>query len=91
MADSGNKKAASALHIANNYEKALTAILVGNNIVNIGASSLATVFFTRYFGSAGAAISTIVMTLLVLTFGEVLPKSYAKLNADKIAMAVSGG
>ncbi len=90
MADSGNKKAGAALYIANNYDKALTAILVGNNIVNIGASSLATVFFTLYFGSAGAAISTIVMTLLVLTFGEVLPKSYAKSNADKIAMAVSG-
>ncbi|MCC8111607.1 MAG: CNNM domain-containing protein, partial [Ruminococcus sp.] len=61
-----------------------------NNIVNIGASSLATVFFTLYFGSAGAALSTIVMILLVLTFGEVLPKSYAKSHADQIAMAVSG-
>jgi len=90
MADSGNQKAMSALRIANNYEKTLTAILVDNNIVNIGASLLATVFFTLYFGSAGAALSTIVMTLLVLTFGEVLPKSYAKSHADQIAMAVSG-
>lgn len=90
IADSGNKKAAAALRIANQYEKALTAILVGNNIVNIGASSLATVFFTIYFGGAGAAISTVVMTILVLTFGEVLPKSYAKSHADQIAMAVAG-
>lgn len=90
MAESGNKKAATALRIANQYEKALTAILVGNNLVNIGSSSLATVFFTIYFGSAGAAISTVVTTILVLTFGEVLPKSYAKSHADKIALAVGG-
>ena len=68
MADSGDKRAEKALDIANRYEQALTAILVGNNVVNIGASSLATIFFTAHFGSAGAAISTIVMTVLVLTF-----------------------
>lgn len=84
MADSGDKRAEKALDIANRYEQALTAILVGNNVVNIGASSLATIFFTAHFGSAGAAISTIVMTVLVLTFGEVLPKSYAKSHADKL-------
>ena len=71
MADSGDKRAVHALDIANRYEQALTAILVGNNVVNIGASSLATIFFTEHFGSAGAAISTIVMTILVLTFGAV--------------------
>ena len=84
MADSGDKRAVHALDIANRYEQALTAILVGNNVVNIGASSLATIFFTEHFGSAGAAISTIVMTILVLTFGEVLPKSYAKSHADSL-------
>ena len=86
MADSGDKRAGKALDIANRYEDALTAILVGNNVVNIGASSLATILFTKYFGSAGAAISTVVMTVLVLTFGEVLPKSYAKSHADKLAL-----
>ena len=86
MADSGDKRAGKALDIANRYEDALTAILVGNNVVNIGASSLATILFTKYFGSAGAAISTVVMTVLVLTFGEVLPKSYAKSHADKVAL-----
>ena len=90
MADSGDKRAEKALDIANRYEQALTAILVGNNVVNIGASSLATIFFTAHFGSAGAAISTIVMTVLVLTFGEVLPKSYAKSHADKLALALGG-
>mgnify|MGYP000281997946 CR=1 FL=1 len=79
-----------ALDIANRYEQALTAILVGNNVVNIAASSLATILFTAYFGSAGAAISTVVMTILVLTFGEVLPKSYAKSHADKLALALGG-
>jgi len=88
MADSGDKRAGKALDIANRYEDALTAILVGNNVVNIGASSLATILFTKYFGSAGAAISTVVMTVLVLTFGEVLPKSYAKSHADKLALVL---
>ena len=72
MADSGDKRAEKALDIANRYEQALTAILVGNNVVNIGASSLATIFFTAHFGSAGAAISTIVMTVLVL-----IPEAFA--------------
>lgn len=90
LADSGDKRAATTLRVANQYERALTAILVGNNITNIGSSSLATVLFTIYFGSAGAAISTVVMTLLVLTFCEVLPKSYAKSHADKLALAFGG-
>lgn len=90
MADSGDKRASTALNVANRYEQALTAILVGNNIANIGSSSLATVFFTAYFGSAGAAISTVVMTIVVLTFCEVLPKSYAKSHADKFALGFAG-
>lgn len=90
LADNGDKRAATALRVANRYEQALTAILVGNNIANIGSSSLATVLFTIYFGSAGAAVSTIVMTILVLTFCEVLPKAYAKSHADKFALAFAG-
>lgn len=86
MADTGDRRAARALKTAEKYEDALTAILVGNNIANIGSSSLATVLFTQWAGSAGPALSTVVMTLLVLTFCEVLPKSYAKSHAEKLAL-----
>lgn len=86
MADQGDPRAEKALHIAETYEKSLTAILVGNNIVNIGSSSLATVFFTELVGSAGPVVSTIAMTVLILTFGEVLPKSYAKSHAEACAL-----
>lgn len=90
-ADQGDKRAARALRIAERYEDALTAILVGNNIANIGSSSLATVLFTKWVGDAGPVVSTVVMTLLVLTFCEVLPKSYAKSHADQLALAFSAG
>ena len=90
QADQGDKRAARALRVAERYEDALTAILVGNNIANIGSSSLATVLFTQWVGDAGAAVSTVVMTLLVLTFCEVLPKSYAKSHAEQLALLFSG-
>lgn len=90
QADQGDKRAARALRVAEHYEDALTAILVGNNIANIGSSSLATVLFTQWVGDAGAAVSTVVMTLLVLTFCEVLPKSYAKSHAEQLALLFSG-
>lgn len=86
-ADMGDKRSERALKIADRYEDALTAILVGNNIANIGSSSLATVLFTQWVGDAGPVLSTIVMTLLVLTFCEVLPKSYAKSHAESLALA----
>lgn len=89
-ASNGNKKAERALNIAENFDKALTSILVGNNIVNILSSSLGTVIFTRIFGAAGVAISTAVMTVLVLIFGEIIPKSFAKQNAEKCALAFAG-
>lgn len=85
-ADMGDKRAERALKIADKYENALTAILVGNNIANIGSSSLATVLFTQWVGDAGPVLSTIVMTLLVLTFCEVLPKSYAKSHSESLAL-----
>lgn len=90
LADGGDKRAARTLEITQKYDKALTTILIGNNIVNIGSASLGTVLFTRLFGSAGAGISTIVMTLIVLTFGEIMPKTFAKENADRIAIAFGG-
>ena len=89
-ASNGNKKAERALNIAENFDKALTSILVGNNIVNILSSSLGTVIFTETFGTAGVAISTAVMTVLVLIFGEIIPKSFAKQNAEKCALAFAG-
>lgn len=85
----GNKKAAKALKLANRFDEVLTAVLIGNNIVNIASSSVSTLLFVSIFGSKGAGISTAVITVLVLVFCEVLPKSYAKKNAEKIALALA--
>lgn len=82
----GNKKATTALRLANKFDEVLTAVLIGNNIVNIAMSSLSTLLFVSIFGDSGAGISTAVITILVLIFGEVLPKSYAKRNAEKLAL-----
>ena len=87
--DAGSKKAKTALFIAENYDRTLTTILIGNDIVNIGASSIATLLFVKLFGPSGAAISTAVMTILILIFGEVLPKSFAKESSEKFALAFS--
>lgn len=89
-AKDGNKKAKTALKIAQSYDKALSTILIGNNIVNIASASLGTVIATIFFGANGAWISTIVMTILVLIFGEILPKSFAKENAESFALKVAG-
>ncbi|MBQ8181164.1 MAG: HlyC/CorC family transporter [Ruminococcus sp.] len=82
----GNKKAARALKLANKFDDVLTAVLIGNNIVNIATSSVSTVIFINIIGSNGAAVSTVVVTVMVLIFCEVLPKSYAKRNAEKLAL-----
>ncbi len=89
-ADKGNKKAARALKIAENFDKTLTTILVGNNIVNILSASLGTIIFTELFGQAGVGISTAVLTVLVLVFGEILPKSIAKEIPEKLSLAFCG-
>lgn len=83
----GNKKAAKALKLANKFDEVLTAVLIGNNIVNIATSSVSTIVFISLVGSNGPVISTIVITVLVLVFCEVLPKSYAKKNAEKLALS----
>ena len=72
LADDGNKSAKKAMNICDNFDKALTAILVGNNVVNISSSSLATVLFTEKFGKGSVGLATVVMTVLVLIFGEIL-------------------
>lgn len=82
----GNKKASTALRLANKFDEVLTAVLIGNNIVNIATSSVSTLLFVSIFGKSGAGISTAVITVLVLIFCEVLPKSYAKRNAEKLAL-----
>lgn len=81
----GNSKAKKALKIAESFDNSLTAILIGNNIVNIASTSLSTVLFTDLFGSKGVGIATVVMTIVVLIFGEILPKTFAKENAEKFA------
>ena len=75
-AGKGNKKAVKALKIANAFEKALTAILIGNNIVNILSTSISTVLFTQILGPGGVGAATAVMTVMVLVFGEITPKSW---------------
>ena len=94
LAADGNKKAALALDLAENYDKMLTTLLVGNNIVNILLSSMATVYFMNLLKNTNAAdlyptISTAVITVVVLIFGEISPKSLAKDHAEGYAMAVS--
>ena len=86
MASDGNKKAKKTLEIAGDYDKLLSTILVGNNIVNIGASAIATVLFLDLYGNMGATISTVVMTVIVLIFGEISPKSLAKEAPESFAM-----
>ncbi len=90
-ASEGDRRAERALSVMDSFDRALSAILIGNNVVNIAASSLATVICISLVGSAyGPVLSTVVITVVVLIFGEVLPKSYAKENADQMAVRVSG-
>lgn len=86
MVDEGVKNAKLIQKITENSSKLLSAILIGNNIVNITASSLGTVIATDLFGSSGVGIATGVLTILVLIFGEVTPKSFASENAEKVCI-----
>lgn len=86
LKNSGSKQAKAAVFIAEHFDKALSTILIGNNIVNIASASLGTVVFTAWFEKNGVALSTVVMTILVLCFGEILPKSFAKENAESFAL-----
>lgn len=89
QADKGSKGAARALSITEDSERLIGSVLLGNNLVNILAASLATGLFTHAFGDSGVAIATLVMTLLVLIFAEVLPKTYAITNSERAAAAVA--
>ena len=86
MASGGNKRARLVLALSEDYDRILSTLLIGNNIVNITAASLATIVFTFYFHDAGVTISTAAMTVLVLIFGEISPKSMAKEAPERFAM-----
>lgn len=88
-ADKGSRGAALALRITEDSERFIGSVLLGNNVVNILATSLATALFTRAFDEGGVAVATVVMTVLILIFGEVLPKTYAISNAEAAAARVS--
>ena len=90
MAEEGNKRAKKVLEITEDSGKMLSAILIGNNIVNLSSASLATTFATKIFGNAGAGIATGILTVLVLIFGEISPKTFATIHADKISLAYAG-
>ena len=89
MADKGSRGAKRALALTEDTERLIGAVLLGNNLVNILAAALATSLFTRLFGDSGVALATLVMTLLVLIFAEVLPKTYAISNSECAASFVS--
>lgn len=88
-ADKGSRGAKRALEITNDNERLIGSVLLGNNVVNILATSLATALLTKIFGQNGVAAATLIMTLLVLVFAEVLPKTVAIMNPEKVAAMVA--
>lgn len=86
LADEGDKRAQTALKVSANSSKMLSAILIGNNLVNNFSASLATALAIRLFGSGSVGIVTGVLTLLILVFGEITPKTLATVNAEKMAL-----
>ena len=90
LAEAGNTKAKKVLKVTENSPKMLSAILIGNNIVNLSASSLTTSLAIKLFGSVGAGVATGMLTFLILIFGEVAPKTLATIKADKISLSIAG-
>ncbi len=89
LAENGNKRAAIVEKIVDNSAKMLSAVLIGNNIVNISASSLATILAQRMFGNYAVTIATGILTIFVLIFGEIMPKTIATLSAEKLTLIYS--
>ncbi len=89
LAEDGKKQAARTLNLVENYDKLLSSILVGNNVVNIAMASISTVLFVGLLPNIGAAVSTLVITVLVLIFGEIAPKTMARESPENFAMAVT--
>ena len=90
LADNGNKRAAKVLKVTENTDKMLSAILIGNNIVNLTASSISTTLTLKIFGSKLVGIATGILTFLILVFGEITPKNVASKNAEDMALAYIG-
>ena len=90
LADEGNKRAKMVLGICEDTQKMLSAILIGNNIVNLSASALMTVFVTDLFGSFAIGLGTGFLTLVVLIFGEIVPKTIATASSEKISLWYAG-
>ena len=89
MAEGGNKQAETVIKTVENQGKMLSAILIGNNVVNLSASSLATVMASSLFGNKAVGIATGILTLLILVFGEITPKTMATYSAEKISLKVA--
>ncbi len=89
LADRGSRGASLALKLTERSDRLIGAVLLGNNLVNILAASLATSMFTRLFGDSGVVLATLVMTLLVLVFAEIIPKTYALANSERAAQWLS--
>ena len=90
LAENGDKRAAKVLKVTENTDKMLSAILIGNNIVNLTASSISTALTLKIFGSKLVGIATGILTFLILVFGEITPKNVASKNAEKMALAYIG-
>ena len=90
LADNGDKRAAKVLKVTENTDKMLSAILIGNNIVNLTASSISTALTLKIFGSKLVGIATGILTFLILVFGEITPKNVASKNAENMALAYIG-
>lgn len=90
LAENGDKRAAKVLKVTENTDKMLSAILIGNNIVNLTASSISTALTLKIFGSRLVGIATGILTFLILVFGEITPKNVASKNAEKMALAYIG-
>ena len=88
-AEDGDKKAKNAINLIAKYDNTLSALLIANNVVNLLSASYTTVFFTKLFNSNAVGMATGVITVLVIIFGEVIPKSYANANADNLIKAVA--
>ena len=89
LAKNGDKRANVVIDLIEKRDRLIGALLIGNNLVNILASALATSFFLKFYGDSGVIIATVVMTIVVVVFAEVMPKSWAITNADKFAISVS--
>lgn len=89
LAEQGSKRAAKTLKLADRYDELLSTILIGNNVVNIAMSSISTLLFVKLLADMGATVSTIVLTVIVLIFGEITPKSLAKEAPERFAMRVT--